>query len=310
MRAILGNLSDTDIRLLRVFIVVAQAGGLSAAELELNIGRSTISRHLKDLETRLGMVLCHRGRGGFALTEEGKRIYESTQRLLLSLQDFRNEVNDMHRHLQGNVVVAMFDKTVSNEACKVSDAIYAYQQQAPNVNVEIHVVPVNTIEQGILDGRYHIGIIPTHRTSSSLHYLPLFGEQMYLYCGAKHPLFSALGNIPDTAIRDDKYAGLSFHSPNMDKSMALGLNRMAVANDQEGIATLICSGSYLGFLPEHYAESFVGKGQMRAIEPANFAYHCDFAAIYRKSPKPTRLVKLFLDALAREHGKEAIIADD
>ena len=45
MRAILGNLSDTDIRLLRVFIVVAQAGGLSAAELELNIGRSTISRH-------------------------------------------------------------------------------------------------------------------------------------------------------------------------------------------------------------------------------------------------------------------------
>jgi len=206
--------------------------------------------------------------------------------------------------------VAMFDKTVSNEACKVSDAIYAYQQQAPNVNVEIHVVPVNTIEQGILDGRYHIGIIPTHRTSSSLHYLPLFGEQMYLYCGAKHPLFSALGNIPDTAIRDAKYAGLSFHSPNMDKSMALGLNRMAVANDQEGIATLICSGSYLGFLPEHYAESFVGKGQMRAIEPANFAYHCDFAAIYRKSPKPTRLVKLFLDALAREHGKEAIIADD
>ena len=63
MRAILGNLSDTDIRLLRVFIVVAQAGGLSAAELELNIGRSTISRHLKDLETRLGMVLCaHRRR--------------------------------------------------------------------------------------------------------------------------------------------------------------------------------------------------------------------------------------------------------
>ncbi len=309
MRAILGNLSDTDIRLLRVFIVVAQAGGLSAAELELNIGRSTISRHLKDLETRLGMVLCHRGRGGFSLTEEGKRIYESTQRLLLSLQDFRNEVNDMHRHLQGNVVVAMFDKTVSNDACKVNEAIYTYQQQAPNVNVEIHVVPVNTIEQGILDGRYHIGIIPTHRSSSSLNYLPLFGEQMHLYCGRKHPFYIELGDIPREEICEAKYAGLSFHSPNMDKSMSLGLNKMAVANDQEGIATLISSGCYLGFLPDHYAESFVKKGQMRAIEPKNFAYHCEFAAIYRKSPKPTRLVELFLEALAKEHGKEEPIAN-
>ncbi len=301
MRAILGNLSDTDIRLLRVFIVVAQAGGLSAAELELNIGRSTISRHLKDLETRLGMILCHRGRGGFALTEEGKRIYESTQRLLISLQDFRNEVNDMHRHLQGNVVIAMFDKTVTNEQCKVDEAIYAYQQMAPDVNVEIHVVPVNTIEQGILDNRYHVGIIPTHRTSSSLNYLPLFSEQMYLYCGKRHPMFNPSTLPSEQDVCEAKYAGLSFHSPNMDKSMALGLNKMAVANDQEGIATLISSGCYLGFLPDHYAAPFVHKDLMKPVNPAKFQYHCQFAAIYRKSPKPTRLVELFLSALEKSH---------
>jgi len=55
-RAILGQLKDVDIRLLRVFRVVTEAGGISAAELELNIGRSTISTHIKDLEIRLG---CH-----------------------------------------------------------------------------------------------------------------------------------------------------------------------------------------------------------------------------------------------------------
>jgi hypothetical protein len=31
---------------------------VSAAELELNIGRSAISQHLKDLEARLNVVLC------------------------------------------------------------------------------------------------------------------------------------------------------------------------------------------------------------------------------------------------------------
>ena len=55
--ASIGQLSDADLRLLRVFKAVVDCGGMAAAELELNIGTSTISRHIKDLETRLGLVL-------------------------------------------------------------------------------------------------------------------------------------------------------------------------------------------------------------------------------------------------------------
>ena len=73
-RPALGQLSDMDLRLLRVFRVVADCGGMAAAELELNIGSSTISRHIKDLETRLGFRLCRRGRAGFPLTPWGPKI--------------------------------------------------------------------------------------------------------------------------------------------------------------------------------------------------------------------------------------------
>ena len=75
-RAVLGQLSDMDLRLLQVFKSVAECGGMAAAELELNIGTSTVSRHMKDLETRLGLTLCRRGRAGFALTAEGQRVYD------------------------------------------------------------------------------------------------------------------------------------------------------------------------------------------------------------------------------------------
>ncbi len=61
-RALLGQLSDMDLRLLRVFKAVVDCGGMSAAELELNISLSTISKHIKDLEQRLGLTLCQRGR--------------------------------------------------------------------------------------------------------------------------------------------------------------------------------------------------------------------------------------------------------
>ena len=72
----LGQLGDMDLRLLRVFKTVVDCGGMAAAELELNIGTSTVSRHVKDLEVRLGLTLCRRGRAGFSLTAEGEQIYE------------------------------------------------------------------------------------------------------------------------------------------------------------------------------------------------------------------------------------------
>ncbi len=43
-RAVLGQLSDMYLRLLQVFKSVVECGGMSAAELELNIGTSTVSR--------------------------------------------------------------------------------------------------------------------------------------------------------------------------------------------------------------------------------------------------------------------------
>ena len=53
----------------------------------------TISTHIGELEARLGTRLCQRGRGGFALTARGKKIYEASLGLMQSLESFRNEVN-------------------------------------------------------------------------------------------------------------------------------------------------------------------------------------------------------------------------
>jgi len=299
MKALLGQLSDLDIRLLRVFMAVVDSGGLSAAEMELNIGRSTISRHLKDLEQRLGLVLCHRGRSGFSLTSEGLHIYESAQRLLFSIDEFRHEINGLHHSLKGHLIIAMFDTMVTNSKCKVDQAIADYVVRAPEVAIDIHVLPVNEIEKGVLEGKYHLGIVPPHRRSASLEYLPLFGEQMHMYCGKGHYLFHVRRLVSDEEVMEQKYAGLSFSSPNMEIGRALNLHKSATASNQEGITMLIQSGQYIGFLPEHFAAIMVSQEKMVRINNPRFSYYCQFTAIHRKSPKPTRIVQEFLDALTR-----------
>src|SRR5687768_16909560 len=86
------NISDADIRLLKVFNAVVQCGGFAAAQVELNVGQSTISAHMATLESRLGVRLCERGRGGFRLTEQGRHIHEAAQRLFREVESFRADV--------------------------------------------------------------------------------------------------------------------------------------------------------------------------------------------------------------------------
>jgi DNA-binding transcriptional LysR family regulator len=303
-RAALGQLSDMDIRLLRVFKSVAECGGMAAAELELNIGVSTVSRHVKDLETRLGLTLCRRGRTGFALTAEGAQIYAETLRLLAGVDAFRSRVDEIHQRMGGELHIAVFDKTASNPSAHIDSAIAQFCELAPDVSLHLHVAPLNTIERGVLDGQFQVGVIPGHRSSETLVYDELFSETMFLFCGAQHPLFKATQalEIADwDALRAYDFAGLGYHSPNMEISQQVRLTRKATGYDQESIATLILSGRYLGFLPDHYAQSFVRSGAMRAIEPALFRYACSFFSIVRGSPPPSRVTRAFQECLRQAH---------
>jgi DNA-binding transcriptional LysR family regulator len=301
-RAVMAPISDMDLRLLRVFRTVVDCGGMAAAELELNIGTSTVSRHVKDLETRLGLTLCRRGRAGFALTPEGERIYAQTTHLLAATDAFRTSVDEIHQRMGGQLHIAVFDKTASNPACHIAQAIARFTAQAPDVALNLHVGTLTAIERGVLDGTFQIGIIPGHRSSDTLDYTLLFDEAMSVYCGSAHALFDqapvALGW---DRLRAQRFAGLGYHSPNMQMTQAQRLPRSATGFDQESIAMLILSGEFLGFLPDHYAEAFVQRGQMRAVQPDVLRYDCQFFAITRKSPQPSRATQMFQGCLAEVH---------
>ena len=300
--AILRRLSDVDFRLLRVFRAVVACGGVSAAELELNISRSTISRHLTDLEFRLGSRLCHRGPAGFSLTEEGERIHAAALQLFSAIHEFQAKVDETNKDLAGHLSIAFFDKSASNPSVKLPEAIRAFEQIAPKVRIEVYVEPVNIVETGVLNGQYQVGIVPMHKTSDNLDYYDLYRENMLLYCGKHHPLFSKSdSDITRKDVQKHKYAGFPFHSPNMTASHDWKLKRRALVNNEEALATLILSGCYIGFLPDHVAKQFTDRGEIRAMRPDIYNYPSDHSAIARKVPKMPKRVEKFLNCLRSAH---------
>lgn len=303
-RALLTNLAEADLRLLRIFIAIAESGGLAAAELRLNISRSVISRHLKDLETRLGVRLCERGRSGFALTEEGGTVLDAARRLLSQIEGFRREVAGLHGGMRGELNLAVFDKFVTNPECKLAETIATFGAEAPGVNLNLHVAGTIPIEKGLLEGRFQVAIHPFHRASESLLSWPLFSEQMWLYGAPDHPLLCGGATPDDAVLRTAAFVGLGYHSPNMEHFWRLGLQPAARAHEQEGSVVLIRSGRYLGFLPEHYAQSFEQAGVLRRIPSDTLQYRCDWNVSIARSPAPGRIARHFTSRLRELHGAE------
>ncbi len=300
------RLSNVDIRLLKVFITVADCGGFAASELELNVGRSTISRQISDLETRIGMKLCHRGPSGFALTREGEMVLQASYRLIDSLNAFQGDVDDIHRTLRGTLRFAFFDLAAGNPEANLSDAITKFAERATNVSLELTTEPPNVIEAGVLSGRFDIGVVPLHQRSDELMFHALYRETMVLYCGRGHPLYN--GNhksINTEQLSNFKYAGFGFRSPNMTARQKLGLSLAGRVQNEEALMVLLLSGHYIGFLPDHVAKSFVARGQLTPLLHEKTSYQTSLGAIVRKRPEPGRKAELFLDCLLESHRQHA-----
>lgn len=77
----------------------------------LGIGRSAISQQMSDLEQRLGLRLCQRGRAGFSLTEEAAGLSIGTA--TLERPGAFTRVNGLHQHLRGELIIGLTDNLVT-----------------------------------------------------------------------------------------------------------------------------------------------------------------------------------------------------
>lgn len=294
----LAQVSDFDIRLLKLFRTVVECGGFSAAESALGIGRSAISQQMSDLEQRLGLRLCQRGRGGFALTEEGREVYNACLRALSALESFRSEVNGLHRHLRGELNIGLTDNLVTVPHMRVTHALAQLKDRGPDVVIQIRMTPPGEVEQGVLDGRLHVGVVPQAGALGGLEYQPLYEERSQLYCAVGHPLYYVDENaLEDERLNSQDAIAPTFRLPAEARAHYQALRCTASASDREGMAFLILTGRYIGYLPDHYARQWVQEGRLRALKPATRCYDISLACVTRKGRRPHLVLESFLEAL-------------
>lgn len=294
------QIQDADLKLLRIFETIVHSGGFAAAQSTLNIGASSISEYVSQLETRLGVRLCERGRGGFRLTDEGAQLHAAAQRLLGAVDTFNMEAMGVRNQLRGILRFGMVEATLSDMHSPLLMAIRHFGQAAPDVNLQVLIDTPSGLEQRVLDGRLHLAIGPFPAHVPGLDYSVLYREEQGLYCASPHPLFSCEdGRVSPELVSRAKFAARAYLG--RQELELLGISQPAASVDNvEGRAMLILSGNYIGFLPPHYAQQWVENGLLRRLDSARYVTHLEFQIITRRGVERPRVVQSFVHQLLTE----------
>lgn len=96
-----------DLNLIGLFVEIVESRSLSAAARKLGMTRANVSQRLKLLERETGAQLLRRSTRSFELTQAGRTLFDSGQRMLEELSTARASIDSLGQTLRGRVRISV-----------------------------------------------------------------------------------------------------------------------------------------------------------------------------------------------------------
>lgn len=140
--------SAVTIERIRTFVRVAERGSLSAVARELNVGQSTVTRQLQELESAIGAALLSRTTRRVTLTEEGSRYYTRAVQILRLLEQAGDEALGSSGAPAGTIRMTC---TASFGVMHASRLIFAFQDRYPEIGIDFGLTDqrIDLVREGV-----------------------------------------------------------------------------------------------------------------------------------------------------------------
>lgn len=126
-------LDDLDLRTIRAFVAVVEAGDFTAAARTLGMTRSAVGKALRRLESGLGVRLLHRTTRRVSTTSDGAVFHERCVRLLADLAEAADAVCRQPQEPRGTLRLSLPDAYGRRRLLPI---LQAYMRRYPAVAVE------------------------------------------------------------------------------------------------------------------------------------------------------------------------------
>lgn len=173
-----------EIRHLRYFLAVAEAGSFSRAADRLGISQPSVSQQMRDLEAGLRVPLFQRHGKRILLTPRGLIFQEHARSVLRQLENFMQELNSEPGQLRGALHLGVVP--VLNVPL-VPHLLGLFIADHPAISVIVEEISSTEIETALEEGRMDVGLGFLTRHSPNLRYERLCTPEFALIVSESHP---------------------------------------------------------------------------------------------------------------------------
>ncbi len=288
-----------------VFAQVVEAASFSGAARRLGISKSSVSKHVAQLEDRLGAQLLHRTTRRLSLTEAGRAFYERCAQIVREVEEAELEVGRSHAAPQGLLKV---NAPMSFGQLRLAPVLAEFLARHPRVRVEMTLDDrvVNTIEGGF---DVTIRVAPALADSSLI--ARRLAPNRVVVCGA--PDYLARRGVPRTPadlVQHEclLYTYLSsrdawhFVGPEGDEWVTVAGSFRA--NNGDVLREAALAGLGLVQLPSFIVGPDLARGSLEAVLVPYEDRSTAIWALYSPTRHLSAKVRAFVDFLAERFGPE------
>ena len=289
---------------MRVFVKVADLGSFAKAATQLDISNAVVTRHVADLEGRLGTRLMNRTTRSLSLTESGQVYLEKVRVIIDELEDVEQMVLERTHDPVGTLrIAAPVVFGLHNLAPVINDYMKKYPLVVPDVSLVDR--EVDLVEEGfdvgiviarfvrsasIVSRRLTTGCMVVCATPDYLeeHGTPLEPEQLL-----EHPHLS----LPAEFWGDERV----FAGPQGE--VRVRLHNLMRANNTEMLRQMTLHGAGISILPSYLIGRDMARGKLVRLLPDFRLPPVEVNIAYPSRRHLPAKVRTFIDHLVEHFSK-------
>lgn len=290
--------TELELRHLRVFAAVVEAGTRTHAAQALGLAQSTVSETLAALERAVGVALFRRAAKGQALTAPGEVLLAYAQKMLALTGELVVALAEASTGVRATLVVSAVE---SVSAYLLPSRLAALRARWPGVRVEVVPGTCAEVRDRVGAGESDVGL--TLETETGSHAGELLARARLLIVGVpSHPLAGRVATADDLHACDFYMcdAAGNYHQTLRHYFDAAGVPapRLQAMGTIEGVKRgLPAAGTALGLLPEHAVWSELQESALAEVKVRPALPEVELRAILRAGEPRSPVVDDLLESL-------------
>ena len=287
-------------RSLEVFAATAEQLSFAAAARELKLTRAMVSKHIADLEGRLGVRLFHRTTRRVNLTEAGRALAERASNVIDAVNETEDAVRDLQTVLKGRLRV---NAPVSFGSQQLAPLIARFLGDNPGVEIDLTLNDraVDLVEEG-----YDIVIRIGVPADSSLIARRLAPARLMIVGSPDYLRRNGMPKTPDDLKRHNclGYAYWSLRdewhiTTPRGKLERVKVTGSLVANNGDALRVAALEGVGLIQQPTFSVCNDLRDGRLVQVLPEHTIRELTVHALYAPGAAPNAKVRALIDLMAR-----------